>query len=191
MRRPVAVAVAKTAAVALGALMSLGLATTSALGAGPVQGSTDGVGVSVALDRDRSEAGPGDKLEFVSTVTNDGGSPRSDLIAHLNVLTTDTDVYVDPEDWSPRRTQYLDELAPGESAELSWDVQAVTSGPLILFVSVTSPGGDQVTSSGPLHLTVGGQRNVNSAGVATMALWTPAAVLLLLGGTLVRRRRHR
>lgn len=179
------------AAVAAVCLLSLGLAMSPALGAGPVQGSADGVGVSVTLDRDRAEAGPGDKLAFVSTVTNDGSSPRSDLIAHLNILTTDADVYVDPEDWSPRRTQYLDELAPGESADLDWDVQAVTSGPLILFVSVTSTGGDNVTSSGPLHLTVGGQRNVNSAGVATMALWPPAVVLLLLGGTLVRRRRHR
>lgn len=178
-------------AVAALVLASLGLTAPAALGAGPVQASTDSVGVSVALDRDRADAGPGDKIEFVSTVTNDGDASRSDLIAHLNVLTTDPSVYVDPEDWSPRRTQYLDELAPGESVDVSWDVQAVTSGPLILFVSVTTPDGDEVTSSGPLHLRIGGQRNVNSAGVLPMALYMPAGVLFLLGGTFLRRRRHR
>jgi hypothetical protein len=150
-----------------------------------------GPAVTVELDTDRADAGPGERLSFVSTVRNTGDHEVTGLVAHLNILTTDPDVYVDPEDWSPRRTQYLDVLAPGDTADLSWNVQAVTSGPLILFVSVTSLDGDQVVSSGPLRMTVHGQRVVDSTRVLPLVMWTPAAVLVLLGATLVRRRRHR
>jgi uncharacterized membrane protein len=147
--------------------------------------------IAVVLDQHTLDAGPGDKITFRSTVRNTGDQPRTDLVAHLNILTTDPDVYVDPEDWSPTRTQYLDRLDPGDSQDLTWDVQAVTSGPLILYVSVTTPSSDQVSSSGPLNLTVGGQRVVDSGSVLPLVLWMPSGVLALAGATLVRRRRHR
>lgn len=156
-----------------------------------VRAAEAGPAITVELDTDRADAGPGERLSFVSTVRNTGDQEVTGLVAHLNILTTDPDVYVDPEDWSPRRTQYLDVLAPGDTADVSWNVQAVTSGPLILFVSVTSLGGDRVVSSGPLRMTVHGQRVVDSTRVLPLVLWTPAAVLVLLGATLVRRRRHR
>jgi uncharacterized membrane protein len=146
--------------------------------------------ITVVLDKHTLDAGPGEKITFRSTVRNTGDQPETDLVAHLNILTTDPDVYVDPEDWSPTRTQYLD-LAPGDSKSLTWDVQAVTSGPLILYVSVTSPSSDRVSSSGPLNLTVGGQRVVDSGTVLPLVLWMPSGVLALAGATLVRRRRHR
>lgn len=174
------------------ALLSLGPA--SAATAGPstaVRAAEAGPTVSVALDTARADAGPGERLSFVSTVRNDGDREVTGLVAHLNILTTDPDVYVDPEDWSPRRTQYIDALAPGDTADVSWDVQAVTSGPLVLFVSVTSLTGDRVVSSGPLRMTVHGQRAVDATKVLPLVTWTPAFVLFLLGATVVRRRRHR
>jgi hypothetical protein len=148
-------------------------------------------GIVVELDESELDAGPGEKFSFRSTIRNTGDAALDGYVAHLNILTTDESVYVDPEDWSPRRTQYLDELAPGDSATLTWTVQAVTSGPLILYVSVTSPSADTVTSSGPLQLSVGGQRVVDATRVMPVVLWTPGAVLLLLGATFLRRRRHR
>lgn len=148
-------------------------------------------GLVVTLDQDRLDAGPGERIAFSSTIRNTGDRAQSDLVAHLNILTTDPDVYVDPEDWSPRRTQYLDELTPGDEVSLRWDVQAVTSGPLILYVSVTSPSSTTVTSSGPLDLTVGGQRVVDSGAVLPLVLGMPAGALALVGATQVRRRRHR
>jgi uncharacterized membrane protein len=150
-----------------------------------------GLPVTVTLDRDAVDAGPGEKVSFESTIENTGSEPLADLVAHMNILTTDPSVYVDPEDWSAERTQYLDELGPGESATLSWSVQAVTSGPLLLFVSVTSPTSDAVSSGGPIKFTVGGQRVVNAGGVLPLVVWMPAGVLALFGATLVRRRRHR
>jgi uncharacterized membrane protein len=147
--------------------------------------------VVVELDQREVAAGPGEKVTFESTIRNTGDRPLADYVAHLNILSTDKSVYVDPEDWSPKRTQFLDDVPPSGSTTLDWDVRAVTSGPILLFVSVTSPTADTVSSSGPLQMTVGGQRVVNAGGVLPLVLWMPAGVLALLGATSVRRRRHR
>lgn len=173
----------------LAPLVVLGLAGSPADAA--TRSAATGQEVSVELDQSAATAGPGEKLTLESTIRNDGSSPLEGYVAHLNILTTDESVYVDPEDWSPERTQYLESLAPGESVTLDWSVQAVTSGPLILFVSVTSPDSDAVSSSGPLNLTVEGQRVVDAAGVLPLVAWTPAGVLALLVAALARRRRHR
>lgn len=160
-----------------------------AVGAEPA--SANDPGVAVELDQRALRVPPGEKIVFESTIRNTGDAPLDGYVAHLDILTTDDSVYVDPEDWSPKRTQYLDRLAEGESTRLRWDVQAVTSGPLILFVSLASPAADTVTSSGPLNLTVSGQRVVDAGEVGPLVMLVPAGVLLLLVGTVLRRRRHR
>lgn len=147
--------------------------------------------VAVALDQHDLTASPGEKITFASTIRNTGDRPLDGYVAHLNILSTDKSVYVDPEDWSPRRTQFLDPVPPGGSTTLSWNVRAVTSGPILLFVSVTSPTAREVTSSGPLNMTVGGQRVVQAGAVLPLVLWVPAGVLALLGATSARKRRHR
>lgn len=147
--------------------------------------------LSVTLDTEQLVAGPGERIHFSSTIRNDEGGELAGLVAHLNILTTDPDVYVDPEDWSPQRTQYLGELGAGEQSVLEWDVRAVTSGPLILYVAVTDPESGTVTASGPLHMEVRGQREVNSQNVLPLVAGVPAGVLVLLGLTGARRRRQR
>lgn len=191
MTRPVRALAGLLIALALAfmavvAVAFVGLPSDAATGA-----SDGGQAITVQLDRDRLEAGPGEKFSFVSTVTNHSGQALEGYVAHLNILTTDESVYVDPEDWSPERTQHLDSLAPGDSADLTWSVQAVTSGPIILYVSVTNPSADTVISSNPFNLTVGGQREVDSSRVMPLVMFTPAGVLVLLGATYLRRRRHR
>lgn len=162
-------------------------------GTAPVRASTPASPspISVTLDTEQLVAGPGERIHFSSTIRNDGSSRLAGLVAHLNILTTDPDVYVDPEDWSPRRTQYLGELGAGEQSVLEWDVRAVTSGPLILYVAVTDQESGTVTASGPLHMEVRGQREVNSQNVLPLVAGVPAGVLVLLGLTGVRRRRQR
>lgn len=169
-------------------VLPLALLSVSTTSAGAAASSGD---VDIELSRTKVQAGPGQQLFFESRIRNRGNGPLRGYVAHLNILSTDEGVYVDPEDWSPRRTQYLEELGPGESTTLTWNVRAVTSGPLILYVSVTSPTSRTVTSSGPLNLTVRGQRVVNSAGVVPLVVLMPGAVLALLGASLLRRRRHR
>lgn len=153
--------------------------------------ATDPSPVDVQLDRVQVDAGPGEKILFSSTLVNQGDEALTEMVAHLSILSSDPGVYVDPEDWSPRRTQYVAELGPGDTTDLTWDVQAVTSGPLILYVTVTDARVDTVGVSGPLSMTVGGQRVVNARGVLPIVLWPPGAVLVLLGATVLRRGRHR
>lgn len=174
------------------ALASTAGAVLLVLGPGPggpaALAGTAPAELTVELDRSAVTAGPGQVVRVESTVRNTGSRTTSGLVAHLNVLTTDPGVYVDPEDWSPRRTQYLDTLPAGTGARLDWTVQAVTSGPIVVYVAVTDLAGDRVTVSGPLRMTVTGQRVVDAAGVAPLALWVPAGVLALLGAVLARRR---
>ena len=176
----------------IGVACAVPLALLTTYHAEAAQGSAVVAGrVVVALDQHDLAASPGEKITFRSTIRNTGDRPLDGYVAHLNVLSTDKSVYVDPEDWSPKRTQFLDPIPPGGSTTLSWDVRAVTSGPILLFVSVTSPTARQVTSSGPLDMTVGGQRIVHAGAVMPLVLWVPAGVLVLLGATSARKRRHR
>ena len=146
--------------------------------------------VSVELDETELTVGPGEQFSFESTLRNSGDS-QSGLIANLNIVGADRDIYVDPEDWSTERTQFLDDLPAGESTQLRWTVRAIDAGELMLYVAVSSTDADSVAVSGPLHVTVTGQRVVNPQNVVPLVMATPVALLALLGLTLVRRRRHR
>jgi len=147
--------------------------------------------LTVVLDETELEVGPGQRIRFTSTVRNTSDEAVRDLVAHVAILTSDSDVYVDPEDWSPRRTQYVGRLDPGEETTVTWNVQAVTAGPILLYVAVTDPGSDTVAVSGPLYMTVTGRREVNSADALPLVTGVPAALLLLLGLAGVRRRLRR
>lgn len=171
--------------------------SVSAIGAQPAEADRDQAkstavaasAITVELNRDAANAGPGEIVRFESTVRNAGDQAFSGLVAHLSILTSDPDVYVDPEDWSSRRTQFIDDLAAGEETQLRWEVRAVTAGPLLLYVGVSQPATDEVAASGLLRMTVGGQREVNAANVLPLVLGMPAVVLVLLGLVGIRRRR--
>ena len=179
------------ARIGVACALPLALLTTYDAAAAGTESAIIAGQVVVELDQREVTASPGQKVTFESTVRNTGDRPLADYVAHLNILSTDKSVYVDPEDWSPKRTQFLDPIPPGGSTTLSWNVRAVTSGPILLFVSVTSPTARGVTSSGPLNMTVGGQRIVHAGAVMPLVLWVPAGVLVLLGATSARKRRHR
>ena len=147
--------------------------------------------VTVELDQTEVQAGPGEKIHFTSTVRNTGTEELRDLVANVAILTSDPGVYVDPEDWSAKRTQFVDRLDAGDETTLEWDVQAVTAGPLILYVAVTDPGSDSVAVSGPLFMDVSGKREVKSQDAFPLVTGIPAAMLLLLVLTGVRRRLRR
>jgi len=182
------------------AICALGLfaAVISATVGGPLAASVAGpvsaapTAVSVDLDQAAVSTRIGERFRFTSTVRNDGDQPMPGLIAHLNVLSIDPRVYVDPEDWSARRTIYLAALPAHSSARLTWDVQAVNAGRFAVYVAVTTnQGAAEVTGSKVLRLAVAQQRTLNPGGILPLAAAIPTAMMVLVGFTARRRRRLR
>ena len=83
--------------------------------------------VDIVIDPVRLDTVLGDRFILETEVHNTAAAPSGPLLAHLNVASLETSVYVDPEDWSSERSQELS-LQPGESQKLSWELQAVNSG---------------------------------------------------------------
>ena len=167
-------------AMVVALVLAAGLAPAAA-GTSPVSVRVDPTTVSTSI---------GQRFPLTSTVRNNGDRPVSGLVAHLNVLSLDPDVYVDPENWSSQRTIYLDPLPAHASTRLAWTVQAVNSGRLVIYVTVTAQEGvDAVAASNTLRLAVAQQRTVDAGGILPLAVAVPTTVLLLVG--LVARRRRR
>jgi hypothetical protein len=90
---------------------------------------------------------------------------------------------VDPEDWSPERTQYLESVAPGESVTLSWEINAVLDGNYMVYiVAVPEPENadtsTQTVASRGLHLSVKKFTTLNPSGVLPYAIGVPMVVVL-------------
>jgi hypothetical protein len=150
------------------------LTTVAACCAGAAGGAT------VKLERGPVTTSIGQKLTFTTRVENAAGTAASGLVAHLNVLSNDPGVYVDPEDWSSHRTQYLPAIPPRGSLQLSWTVQAVNSGSLTVFVSVLPRHGPgAIATSAPLRVEVAKRRTLNSGGALPLVLGIPVAIGLL------------
>jgi hypothetical protein len=168
-----------------------GLAVVTVLGAAPSRAAGAATELVVGFDRPGLNTVLGNKFSLASTVSNPEDRAAAGVVAHLNVLSTDPSVYVDPEDWCTSRTRYLDPIPAHGSVPLSWPMQAVNSGHFLVYVSITRPDTSaDVTSSRALSLAVARQRTLNAGGALPLALGGPALVGLLMFG-LGRRRRHR
>lgn len=183
MRRFFAV-VAASAVVAVTALAPASAGASSPAAAGP--GS-----LTVELDKTQAAIGLGQTLKFTSTVGNPGADDVTGAIAHLNVLAVDPGVYVDPEDWSGERTQYLDPIGAGESEPLEWEMQAVNSGRFIVYVAITfAQTAGVVVASKSLRLDVAAQDTMNASGLLPIAAGAPGVIALLMVLVMIRRRRY-
>lgn len=148
--------------------------------------------VTVELDKTQAGLGLGQTLKFTSNVRNPGEQELSGAIAHLNILAVDPGVYVDPEDWSGERTQYLDPLGGGETEPLEWELQAVNSGRFMVYVVITSgQAASEVVSSKAMRLEVAPERTLDASGLIPIAAGVPGLIVLLMVLVMVRRRRHR
>ena len=141
----------------------------------------------VSMSRAHVATRIGEDFGFESSITNPTHAPVSGLIAHLDVVSKDADVYVDPEDWSSERTRYLPAIPPGRSAAIRWKVKAVNSGRFAVYVVVLGRG--HPTTGPALDVSVAQRTTIDSGGVVPLAIGVPALVGLALVG--VRRRRPR
>lgn len=151
--------------------------------------------LQISVDLDHKVVKAGDPVLFTTAVTNSGTEESPPLTVALNIINLDAEGdVVDPEDWSPQRTQYLEHLAPAQSATLSWRINAILDGDyLVYLVVIPEPDGPEATSqpvaSSGIHLTVAPFTRLNPGGVLPYAIGGP--VVLLLGIILLYWLRHR
>ncbi|MFZ3080443.1 MAG: ABC transporter permease subunit [Bellilinea sp.] len=152
-------------------------------------------GLQITIDQDYVVVKTGDKVEYNTVITNNSSTTTAPLIVAMNLINLDAkgDI-VDPEDWSPQRTQYLEGLAPGESANLSWIINTILDGDYMVYmVLIDAPTSTETTShpvaSSGIHLTVTPFTRLNPLGVLPYAIGGP--VLLGLAIFFVYRLRRK
>jgi ABC-2 type transport system permease protein len=136
----------------------------------------------------------GDSFDFTTTVTNHNSTMSGPLVVAMNLVNLGDGDPVDPEDWSPERTQAIEPLAAGESAELTWTINAILEGNYLAYMVVIPEPDTAETTSLPvasqgIHLTVRQFSPLNPGGVAPVAFGTPLFLGILLGLQQWRRRR--
>jgi len=106
---------------------------------GPVTGARNSPAdapVSVQMSKASAVLTAAEWVEFDTVLRNHGAAATPPLVVHLAIAALDQGRYVDPEDWSPQRTQYLPPLQPGESVRLGWRLRALAEGAFVTFVTV-------------------------------------------------------
>ena len=152
--------------------------------------------VQISVDMAYQIVNMGDAIFFDTMVTNPLVEASPPTIVAMNIINLDKEGdVVDPEDWSPERTQYVDQLAPGDSATLSWRVNAILDGDYIVYmVAMPEPAGREATSqavaSSGVHLTVMPFTRLNPRGIVPLVIGTPIVLGVGTFLTLVLRRRQ-
>lgn len=157
---------------------------TSAMALHQAESQAGDLQISISMDSKTLKTG--DKISFDTVVTNIGTEKSPPVIAAMNIINlSKTGDVVDPEDWSPERTQYLDTLAPNETAKLSWQVNAVLDGNFMVYiVAIPEPESagtsTQAVASRGLHLSVTRYTRLNPGGVLPYAVGIPVVVVLAI-----------
>ena len=167
-------------ALALAFLAPTAMLATPAALAAPAA-ATSGNTVQITTDLAYKTVNAGDTVKFSTVVKNTGTSASAPANVAMNIIKTGEGEPVDPEDWSPERTQGVDPLDPGESDEQPWTVNASLEGAYMIYLTVIpDPSGPDATSnpvSSPgIHLTVKAFAESNPGNVLPVAIATPLAM---------------
>jgi hypothetical protein len=103
-------------------------------------------------------------------------------------------VYVDPEDWSPSRSQQLS-LKPGESRKLTWEIQAVNAGHFAAYVVVVPygskvAGNEDLVTSPLVNVDVASRSTLTAGGALPVVVIVPLLLGLAAAGVFFRARRR-
>ena len=198
MKRLTGAVVTGSALIVLGLLTLVApAAASSASASASASSATAAAGatvdrVTVTLDREQVDTPVGGRFTIRTRLVNDGDTATGPLIAHLNVASLTSDVYVDPEDWSTQRTQWVDPLDPGQDLELTWRLQAVNVGSFDSYVVLLPTGGRPGTLlsvSPSVRLRVSSRQTLSGGGVLPVVIAVPALLALLVGYRARSRRR--
>ncbi len=150
--------------------------------------------LQITIDLDTVVVKTGDKVEYNTVVTNNGAEASSPLIVAMNVINLDAQGdTVDPEDWSPKRTQYVEALAAGESTSFHWVINTILDGDYMVYmVLIPSPVSAETTTqpvaTSGIHLTVTPFTRLNPRGVLPYVIGGPLFLLAII--YFVYRRRN-
>jgi hypothetical protein len=165
------------------------------LAAGPVsvafaQPRAADPGLEMTVDTAYRVMNQGDHILFTTTVTNQGRETTPLLVVAMNIVNvakmgTEVDkggITVDPEDWSPLRTQNIAALAPGEAAQQQWRINAIWDGDYMVYmVALPAPSSAESTTtpvaSSAIHLTVLPFTQLNPVGVVPYVAGGPVVML--------------
>ena len=176
-------------------LLSLSASAAAAL-AQHAQQSPENNDLEISIDMDYTAVKTGDKVEYNTRVTNNGTQTSSPLIVAMNVINLDAEGdVVDPEDWSPERTQYIEALGVGESADLHWIINTILAGDYMVYmVLIPAPASAEATSrpivTSGIHLTVTPFTRLNPIGVLPYAIGAPTLLLGIIYFVYRRRRQQ-
>jgi ABC-type transport system involved in multi-copper enzyme maturation permease subunit len=151
--------------------------------------------LQISIDRRYEVTKTGDEFDFQTKVKNiDPHEHSGPLLVAMNIVNLGSGQPVDPEDWSPERTQAIGSLESGQASELTWTIESILKGDYLIYMVVTpKPVGSTSTSqpvaSSAIHLTVKPHTRLNPGGIMPLAIGTPTALTLVwLGLRAVRRR---
>lgn len=142
------------------------------------------VGVSITMTDTTVRAGG--TILFKTTVKNRHVDASRPLIMAMNIINLNArGEIVDPEDWSPQRTQYIEPITPGQSISLDWRVNAILDGDFMVYmVAIPAPDGPDATShpvaSSGIHVTVTPYTKLNPGGVLPYAIGGPVVLGLII-----------
>jgi ABC-type transport system involved in cytochrome c biogenesis permease component len=151
--------------------------------------------MQITIDMEYITVKASDSIFFNTTVTNIGTSESLPLFVAMNIINLNAQgEIVDPEDWSPQRTQHIELLSPGDSITLNWRVNAILDGDYMIYmVVIPQPEGQNATSqpiaSSGIHLIVTPFTKLNPGGVLPIAIGAPILILVII--YFVNRRRRK
>jgi hypothetical protein len=152
--------------------------------------------LQISIDRRYEVTKTGDEFDFKTQVKNvDPHKQSGPLVVAMNIINLGSGQPVDPEDWSPERTQAIDSLKPGQASELTWTIESILKGDYLIYMVVTpKPVGSTSTSqpvaSSAIHLTVKPHTRLNPGGILPLAIGTPTALTVVWLGLRGMRRRE-
>jgi len=170
------------------------MALSAASPASALQTGTDPEPLQISITMESKTVKASDSILFDTVVTNNSSETSSTIFMAMNIINLEkAGEPIDPEDWSPQRTQSIESLAPGQSATLSWRVNAILEGDVMIYmVAIPQPDGENVTShpvaSPGIHLTVTPFTKLNPRGVLPIAIGGPIILLVII--YFVNRRRN-
>jgi hypothetical protein len=152
--------------------------------------------LQISIDRRYEVTKTGDEFDFITQVKNvDPHKQSGPLVVAMNIINLGSGQPVDPEDWSPERTQAIGSLKSGQASELTWTIESILKGDYLIYMVVTpKPVGSTSTSqpvaSSAIHLTVKPHTRLNPGGIMPLAIGTPTALTVVWLGLRAMRRRE-